>query len=82
MTPINKATCVLARSSRGNPVISTAVVILFYLMFAVLEASIETLLFGAARRHWFDPIFIGAFIAYAAFAVYWCAVVNTQDRIK
>jgi succinate dehydrogenase/fumarate reductase cytochrome b subunit len=68
----------LAKSANGNPVITTVVIILFYLFFNILEAIIEKLIFGERFEHWLDPIFVAGFIAYAAYAVMTCAVFNSE----
>ena len=80
MNKLEKVTFALARASDGSPVISTATVMLFYVMFCVLEAIVEKLIYGDHFEHWLDPVFILAFIAYSAYAVYWCAMFNgTKD---
>jgi hypothetical protein len=71
---------VLARASDGNPILTTATVILFMLLFNVLEANVEKLIFGERFEHWLDPIFISAAIAYSAYAVYACAVFNSNKK--
>lgn len=76
MTQLQKMTLALAKASNGNPVISTATVMLFFVMFNMLEAVIEKLIFGERFEHWLDPFFMLAFIAYSAYAVWWCAVFN------
>ena len=68
----------LAKAANGNPVLSTATVMLFYVMFSVFEAGMERLLFGGRFEHWLDPAFQLAFIGYAAFSVYACAVHNSS----
>ena len=69
----------LARASNGNPVISTATVMLFFLMFNSLEAGIEELIFGERFHHWLDPVFQLLFMAYAAFSVFACAIHNSES---
>lgn len=76
MNKLQKLTLALAKASDGNPIISTATVMLFFVMFNVLEANLEKLIFGQCFEHWLDPFFIMAFIAYSAYAVWWCAVFN------
>ena len=81
MNKLQTATFALARASNGNPVVSTATVVLFFIMFNVLEAGVEKLLFGERFNHWLDPVFGLAFIAYAAYAAYavwWCASFNAM----
>ena len=80
MNKLQKMTYALAKASDGNPVISTATVMLFYLMFNVVEAGIEKLIFGERFDHWLDPLFQCAFIAYSAYAVWWCAVFNGRKE--
>jgi len=68
----------LAAASGGNPVISTATVMLFFVFFNIFEGAIEALIFGERFQHWLDPIFSLIFIAYAGYAVVSCAVFNTN----
>ena len=67
---------ILARASGGNPVLSTATVILFYVLFNMVEGGIETLIFGDRFYHWLDPLFTSCFIAYSAYTVWMCADYN------
>lgn len=78
MDYIEKSAAVIAAASKGEPVIATILVALFYLAFSQLEAGIESLIWGDRFEHWLDPIFITTFIAYAAYCVYACAVFNTK----
>lgn len=80
MNKLETITLTLARASNGNPVISTATILLFFVMFNLLEAAIETMVFGSRFEHWLDPIFIMAFIAYSAYAVWWCAIYNESKK--
>lgn len=82
MKHIRESAMVLARASNGNPVTSTAVVILFWFMFSIIEAGIERMIFGERFEHWFDVIFAGVFMAYAAYAVIACAVFNSTKEVK
>ena len=77
MNKIQQATLRLAQSCDGNPVSTTIVVMLFFIMFSVFEATIETVFFGHRFEHLLDPFFQLAFIGYSAYAVYWCAVFNS-----
>jgi hypothetical protein len=69
---------VLAHSTEGNPVNSTLVVMLFWLMFCVFEAGLERLIFGERFEHWLDPLFALAFMGYAAYSVWFCALYNAR----
>ena len=80
MEYLYKLSMCLARASKGNPATSTATVMLFALMFNILEAAIEKLLFGERFEHFLDPIILLAFIGFAAFSVYSCAVHNSQRQ--
>ena len=82
MNKLEQATFTLAKSSRGNPVVSTSTILLFFLMFNLLESSIERLAFGERFEHWLDPLFTMAFISYSAYAVWWCAIFNGIAREK
>lgn len=77
MNKLEKSLYVLAQSAEGNPVITTATVILFWMMFTVVEASIEKMIWGERFEHWLDPIFAAAFIGYAAGSVWFCAAYNS-----
>lgn len=72
----------LARSSDGNPIVSTITVILFYLMFNMVEASIERLIWGERFEHFLDPVFMAMFIAYAGYGVYCCGLHNTFTEVS
>ncbi|WP_067514710.1 hypothetical protein [Endozoicomonas ascidiicola] len=74
MELFNKMTAALVRSADGNPVHTTLTVMLFFVMFSVLEATIEKLIFGERFEHWLDPIFICGFIGFASYMVWVCAV--------
>ena len=76
MNFISKSAFSLATASKGNPVVSTATVILFFLIFNIIEASVETVIFGERFTHFLDPIFGVLFISYAAYCVESCAVYN------
>lgn len=83
MNILHKSAMKLAAASDGNPIISTVTVILFFIFFNLFEAMVETLIFGERFEHWLDPLFISAFIAYAAYAVHACALHNnTELRIQ
>ena len=77
MNQLQRATMRLAQASNGNPVTSAAVVILFYLMFSFVEVRIEKAIFGKSFEHPLDAVFSIAFMAYAAYSVYWCALFNS-----
>ena len=70
----------LAASSKGNPVLSVATVMLFYVFFNLLEASIEQLIWGERFLHVLDPLFTIIFMGFAAYSVYACAVFNSETR--
>jgi hypothetical protein len=76
MNWFQSATFHLAAASGGNPVLSTITIMLFYICFNLVEAQIERLIFGERFEHMLDPIFGACFIAYAAYAVYYCAIFN------
>jgi len=78
MNILESAARTLAQACDGNPVLTTVTIILFYLMFAILEAGVEKLIWGDRFEHWLNPIFVGAFIAYSAYSVYWCALWNVS----
>jgi hypothetical protein len=70
----------LAESCDGSPVATTVVVMLFFVMAQVVEASCEMVFFGERFAHILDPLMALAFMAYAAYAVYWCAIFNATKR--
>lgn len=77
MNKIQQATFRLAQACDGSPISTTIVVMLFYVMFNIFEATVETAIFGKRFEHLLDPFFQLAFIGYSAYAVYWCAVFNS-----
>lgn len=77
MDYLRNSVMTLAAASKGNPVISTLVVILFQIGFNLIEATVERLLFGERFEHLLDPVFMVAFISFAAYAVWACAVFNS-----
>ncbi|MCP5004961.1 MAG: hypothetical protein GY941_13655 [Planctomycetes bacterium] len=82
MNRYERFTLALVRASNGCPAIATITVMLFYVMVNVLEAGIETLLYGDRFHHWLDPVLQLGFIAYSAYAVYWCAIYNSSIKSK
>lgn len=76
MDRLKLATLGLAKSADGNPVLTTATIMLFYVMFNIFEGQIERLIFGERFEHWLDPFFVFCFIAYSAYAVWCCAILN------
>lgn len=79
---IKLITHALVRASDYNPIISTLTVILFYIMFNLIEGTIETLIWGDRFVHWLDPIFQIGFMAYAAYAVWVCAECQIEEELK
>lgn len=80
MSKLYLSAMAVAKASNGNPIISTITVMIFYIMFNMFEAGIETLLYGDRFNHWLDPIFQLCFIGYSAYCVWMCAVVNTAKE--
>lgn len=80
MNKIQHATFRLAQACDGSPVPSTLVVMLFFVMFSFVEAGVEIALFGKRFEHALDAVFALAFMAYSAYAVYWCAVFNSTKN--
>lgn len=80
MKKIRYWTCVLAYASKGNPFTAVATIILFYIMFNLLESIIETLIFGNRFEHWLDIVFEIIFITYSCYTVYICGVLNIMGN--
>ena len=80
MNIIQTATFTLAKACDGNPVITTVVIMLFYILFNLFEAQVERLIFGERFEHFLDLIFVLAFIAYAGYAVVICAIFNSVTK--
>lgn len=79
---IKLSAAVLAKASDFNPFIAVATVMLFYIMFNMFEAGVETLIWGDRFHHWLDPLFHLAFIAYSGVAVWECAVARAWNEKK
>ena len=45
MNIIKQSAMALARAAKGNPIVTTVVVILFMLLFGVLESNVEKLIY-------------------------------------
>jgi len=71
----------LATASKGNPFLSVITVMLFYVMFNLLESQLERLIFGDRFLHWADPFIALMFIAASAYSVWMCARYEMQDKI-
>lgn len=80
MNSIEKSARVLATACNGNPIGTTVVLMLFFVMFNVIEANIETLIFGHRFEHWLDVVFQATLFCYAAYLVWVCAVINTERK--
>ncbi len=75
---LGKSVAVLAAAANGSPLITTCTVMLYWVFFTILEASVEAMIFGERFEHWLDPIFVCCFIAYSAYSVWGCAVYNSS----
>lgn len=82
ITLLKRSNSALAASAEGNPIISVVVVGLFYMAFNVFLASFEQLIFGERFEHLLDPVFSLAFIGFAGYSVYGCAVYNSANHPK
>ena len=71
---ITKSARTIAAASNGNPVIAMLVVFLFYLATNGVFALVETLVWGYRFEHWGDVPTALAFMAYAGYVVWHCAV--------
>lgn len=82
LNTIQRVTFRLAQAARGNPVTTTLVILLFYIFFNFLFYVVEKLFFGAAFVHFVDIVLSVSAITYAAYAVFWCAIFNSQNSDK
>lgn len=73
MQKITEATVYVCRACDLNPIFTTVLIFLAMVFFNLFEALIEKLIFGHSFEHWLDPLFMGAFMAWAAYAVFICA---------
>ncbi|GGA80534.1 hypothetical protein GCM10011369_23080 [Neiella marina] len=78
MELLQKSVLMIAKAASGNPAIAVILVGLFYLAFNHGLALVETLIWGERFEHWLDPLFCLAFIVYAGYSVYGCALYNTD----
>ncbi len=79
MNFISKSAKTLAKATSGNPIVSIAVTILFYILFDYMESIIEKLIFGKPFVHWLDPIIVGLTIIYSMLAVHECAMFKYEN---
>jgi len=77
---LRKTVLVLAQATEGSPILAIIIVCLFYLAANGLSATIETLITGDRFSHWGDPVISLLFMAYAAYAVYGCALYRAGWR--
>jgi len=78
MNMMKMATLKLATACDGSPLLTTVVVMLFYVMINAAEALVETLIFGAPFEHWGDVVISCAAIGYSGYAIWCCAIYNTE----
>lgn len=82
MEKLKLITAYLVKASGNNPVITTVTVMLFFIMFDTLEATVEKLIWGDRFEHWLSPIFILCFMSYAGYAVWMCAVEQVRKEVR
>ena len=82
MNIITKATIYLCKACDNNPIFTTVMIYLAMVFFNMLEAVVEELIFGEHFEHWLDPIFMGCFIAWAAYAVSVCAKLKIIEKLE
>lgn len=80
LKPITIFAYAIAVASKGNPVLATMTVMGYWGMFIFFEVGIERLIWGERFEHWLDPIFSIGFMAFAAHAVWQCAIVQTINK--
>ena len=78
MKIVEKSARTLATASEGNPLSATFTVVLFYGLFNMFEITVEVLIFSQPFAHFLDPFFAACFIAYAAYAVWHCALFHKE----
>lgn len=66
----------IVMATKADPVPGVAVVLLFFLLFNLFEATVEAAIWGEPFAHWLDPFFAMAFMIYAAYITYLCSEVN------
>lgn len=64
---------IVSLACKGNPILATLLVFLYYMAFSMIEAMIERLLFGERFEHWIDPFFALTFMMFAGLCSYQCA---------
>ena len=82
MKIMERATMKLATACDGSPLLTTVIVMLFYVLVNATEALLETLIFGAPFEHWFDVAISCAAIGYAGYAIHCCAIYNTEKLLR
>lgn len=75
-------TITLIKACNLNPLLSTLTICLFYIMFDLVLASIEIIIFGERFVHVLDVVFQLMFIFYAAYSVYICAYFKDVSNHK
>ena len=76
--PLSKLALNLAITTGGDPLKTTGAICLFYVMFSVLESTVEKLIYNEAFAHALDPVFVVMFIIYTYYCIDVCAIWKRQ----
>lgn len=76
LTSILVAARLFARACDHNPLSCSVTLFIYFLMFNMMEAVIEKLLFGEPFAHALDIFFAACFIAFGVCSIWFCA----EDR--
>ena len=70
----------LCASAKYNPIMALALTWMFYLLFTLAEAQVETLIWGDRFEHWLDPVFFVLLALYQFAVIEVCAIINETKK--
>jgi len=74
-----KMTANLVLHCNHNPVCLCIKVFIGYMAFSILEAGVETLIWGKPFEHALDPIFALMFVSYFAFCLFMSRYLRSEN---
>ena len=66
----------IADDCRGSYFRAFVALIVWYILFIVVEVAVEKLVFGYRFEHFLDCIFVGMFAVYGVIVMHCCNVLN------
>jgi len=80
LNPLQHSCMALAYASEGNPLRAVLTIFCFFLIFTLIEAGIETLVYGKHFLHWLDIFFLLGLFYYGLNVVKACTAYQIIER--